>query len=67
MTDVIVSSLSKRLARDKAMSVEIESTDMVRKKNKNREDILSDLKDIGKSPAIWRILLPLKKSPSNLI
>ena len=56
MTDKRLLSLSKRLARDKTLTTEHESTELAQLRETNRLAMLSELKNIGKSGSLETIV-----------
>jgi hypothetical protein len=56
MTAETLLSLSKRVAREKSITTELEATKLAQSRSKVRQDILSDLKGIGKSGSLESIV-----------
>jgi hypothetical protein len=56
MTEKALLSLSKRLARDQELTTEHASTRLAQLRNTNRQNMLSDLKGIGKSGSLENII-----------
>ncbi|GHT81793.1 hypothetical protein AGMMS49960_05260 [Betaproteobacteria bacterium] len=60
MIDKAIFSLSNRIAQDQNLTIEQEATRLGQLKNKNRQGILSDLNEIGKSGSLEDIIFAEK-------